>query len=937
VTGGDGTAGDPKVLCTAADVGAFLEDPVSDVGVFYRLGASIDFGGALLPRRSIFRGDFDGGGHTLANFRLNGGVLADVALIGEIGCDGHLHHLRLRDVEATGGATTTTTVGRVQGRVDHVVVQQARVVSHGRRAGGVVANVLAAATGVDACSAGVVSEVALIDSVVASIGTNASGAVDGTVGGIAISVGTGATLAFALVHSSLVSVKINKVGGLVAELRGTVSDSAVVDSTVEAGGDQAGGLVAVLNNGGAIENSTVINTKVTTGVGSRAAGIVAERFEGTGSATAATISGVVLSGLRVFARAAAAPGPGQAVIGFIGLNPTGPTTVTDVRWDNPALTTTIVAGPDAVLATAAELRTRQGPAFLADWTRPWGEPPTPAGLLRPFCGNGALDAGEACDPGSPAANDGCTASCDVVDGFQCGGRISICRQVSEANVAVGDVSLLDASVNTVPALTVLTSGTEAVCVVVAANQAVIGVDHPRLACADVPLTVSPTGSLAMSGVDVISSNGDPAIVSNVGGVLVADAAVTATVSAVVTTAGTVQLAGVLVTAPVVVAGGNTTVDIVNSLLIGNLTPSATVTVRQSTISATAEDTIVCARDGSCLTGQSSVQLGIDITSRRLVGGSGFVVDQGGAGELDEPFAWDLSFRPRGASGFFDAGAEQARPSLAPTGLGTDADPFQIRLGSDLEQLRAFEAGIFRLERDVVVPSTFTTITGGFSGELTGQQHALIGLRQTLLTSLGGELSSLRFEDADVSCSETGCGAIAAAVLAGGSLNDVHVVGTVRSTNPAGSAGGLVDNCRGSLTAVSFTGNVSGDAELGGIVRLVRAGCTVRNARMVGTMTTTGTDVGGGFGTVEGIVDQVLVIATRNAELLPPFRRVVAGGQTIKVLFRHDTDDLVGATRIPNEATLHDPESPFWDELGAFHAPPWVHRPGSAPGFLSQEP
>ncbi len=50
------------------------------------------------------------------------------------------------------------------------------------------------------------------------------------------------------------------------------------------------------------------------------------------------------------------------------------------------------------------------------------QPPNPAAV----CGNGAIEAGEACDDGNTALGDGCTAACLVQPGWTCSGQPSAC-------------------------------------------------------------------------------------------------------------------------------------------------------------------------------------------------------------------------------------------------------------------------------------------------------------------------------------------------------------------------------------------------------------------------------------------------------------------------------------------------------------------------------
>ncbi|EYF00483.1 proprotein convertase P-domain-containing protein [Chondromyces apiculatus] len=48
------------------------------------------------------------------------------------------------------------------------------------------------------------------------------------------------------------------------------------------------------------------------------------------------------------------------------------------------------------------------------------------GGVLPGCGDGQLDAGEACDDGNDASGDGCDGDCAIEDGFACGGAPSAC-------------------------------------------------------------------------------------------------------------------------------------------------------------------------------------------------------------------------------------------------------------------------------------------------------------------------------------------------------------------------------------------------------------------------------------------------------------------------------------------------------------------------------
>jgi cysteine-rich repeat protein len=45
------------------------------------------------------------------------------------------------------------------------------------------------------------------------------------------------------------------------------------------------------------------------------------------------------------------------------------------------------------------------------------------------CGNGTVEAGEACDDGNLTNGDGCTAACTVQTGYSCTGTPSVCTEI----------------------------------------------------------------------------------------------------------------------------------------------------------------------------------------------------------------------------------------------------------------------------------------------------------------------------------------------------------------------------------------------------------------------------------------------------------------------------------------------------------------------------
>jgi cysteine-rich repeat protein len=83
-----------------------------------------------------------------------------------------------------------------------------------------------------------------------------------------------------------------------------------------------------------------------------------------------------------------------------------------------------------VLATAA----------LTSCAPPGGDPTPDAGVpTDPVCGNGAIEAGEACDDGNPRNGDGCDENCQIEEPPACGdGRIDLGEDCDDGNLDNGD-------------------------------------------------------------------------------------------------------------------------------------------------------------------------------------------------------------------------------------------------------------------------------------------------------------------------------------------------------------------------------------------------------------------------------------------------------------------------------------------------------------------
>ncbi|HEY1098438.1 MAG TPA: hypothetical protein VGF99_05905, partial [Myxococcota bacterium] len=117
--------------------------------------------------------------------------------------------------------------------------------------------------------------------------------------------------------------------------------------------------------------------------------------------------------------------------------------VVDVRLDSE------VTGASLVAATSAEARSVLHVPNVDDsfstgaWVHVPGVAPAIDAVADLSCGNGIVEPGEACDPGS-ATPAGCADDCTVVDDYVCGGRGSLCVLATGVEVVRSAASLLAA-------------------------------------------------------------------------------------------------------------------------------------------------------------------------------------------------------------------------------------------------------------------------------------------------------------------------------------------------------------------------------------------------------------------------------------------------------------------------------------------------------------
>ncbi|GAB2858005.1 CehA/McbA family metallohydrolase [Nocardioides pacificus] len=157
--GGEGTAADPYLIATGADLAKVANDPAGH----YRLTADLDLTGethSQLDRLASFTGVFDGAGHTITGFTTpsvegvglladNYGTIRNLSVVGDVetergtvGLVADVNHGLIERVRTAGSITGATRVGGIVG--DHYgtirdAYSTAEVTATGMYAGGVVA------------------------------------------------------------------------------------------------------------------------------------------------------------------------------------------------------------------------------------------------------------------------------------------------------------------------------------------------------------------------------------------------------------------------------------------------------------------------------------------------------------------------------------------------------------------------------------------------------------------------------------------------------------------------------------------------------------------------------------------------------------------------------------------------------------------------------
>lgn len=199
--------------------------------------------------------------------------------------------------------------------------------------------------------------------------------------------------------------------------------------------------------------------------------------------------------------------------------------------------------------------------------------------------------------------------------------------------------------------------------------------------------------------------------------------------------------------------------------------------------------------------------------------------------------------------------KQLRPALVVqeglAGKGTEADPYLLDSGDDLDMIDHAPAAHFRLVRDLDVTGRQVAAIGRekpFSGELDGAGHAISGLRTTHGGLLGvneGTVHDLAIVDADIDTT-----ARVGGILADTNKGTIERVYTTGLITAQARAGGIVGDQAGTLRDAYSTARVhSAATEAGGTVGVALAGSTTERVYAAGAVSAATRNAGGvaGYG------------------------------------------------------------------------------------------
>lgn len=121
-SGGAGTAGNPYLLATAADLNRLSEQRSACLAKHFKQTADVNLTGIWTPVGdyvSSFTGSYDGGGHTITGLSVDTSVrMAYLGLFGRLGTGAVVQHLTVEG-RITGDLAGTTNAGLVAGNASH--------------------------------------------------------------------------------------------------------------------------------------------------------------------------------------------------------------------------------------------------------------------------------------------------------------------------------------------------------------------------------------------------------------------------------------------------------------------------------------------------------------------------------------------------------------------------------------------------------------------------------------------------------------------------------------------------------------------------------------------------------------------------------------------------------------------------------------------------
>jgi hypothetical protein len=269
--GGNGTAEDPYLICTAEQMNSIGEDP-NDWDKHFKLMADIDLSGFPGKKFSIigaesnppFTGVFDGNGHKISNFTYSCTKGLYIGIFGYVdGSNAEIKNLGLIDPNIDTG--TGDWVGSLAGRLENGIISNCYVksgsVSGEYRVGGLVG--LSGGTITDCYATANVSGYQRVGGLAGDMGgivynCYAMGSISGDsfIGGLAGNHGSSGTISNCYATGSI-SGQTDYIGGLVGLNSGTISQSCATGDVL-GGGSYVGGLA-----GAAGSYSTIIDCYAT--------------------------------------------------------------------------------------------------------------------------------------------------------------------------------------------------------------------------------------------------------------------------------------------------------------------------------------------------------------------------------------------------------------------------------------------------------------------------------------------------------------------------------------------------------------------------------------------------------------------------------------------------------------------------------------------------